>query len=144
MGDTGALIKAKLIVSPKLRAQLAKIDPARNRRIFAKAAIEAAFLIQENAAGVQILRGGGGVRRARAPHPTKLTSRTGRLRGDIAVDRGPLPQAVEIGSDLAYAATHEFGRSPIPKRPFMAPALKKIRPKIAAIVAKVWKREARL
>jgi len=135
----GAVIKSRLVIDPKARAQMARMDPARNARIFAKSALQAAFMIQANAANVQILKGGGGAKAKRkglwkAPQKgpgAKLYSRTGRLRGDIAVDRGPLPRAVEIGSDLNYAARHEFGTKGMPKRAFMA-------------VARVWKRETRL
>ncbi len=137
-------LKVSLKPSPKMAQAFRKMDPARNRRIFAQGAIEAALLIQANAAGVQILKGGGGIRNARPPHPTQLTSRTGRLRGDIAVDRSPLPHAIEVGTDLVYGAAHEFGVGALPKRPFMGPAFAAVRRKIPEILVRVWRREAGL
>lgn len=53
-----------------------------------------------------------------------LQSRTGRLMRSIRIDRGGLPRYVEVGSNLIYAAPHEFGwpGHNLPARPFMRPA----------------------
>ena len=71
--------------------------------------LKAAFRIQSNAAKKQILSGGGGKKNAKAPHPYQLTSRTGTGRRSIRVNRGPLPNAIEIGTDLVYMSLHEHG-----------------------------------
>lgn len=76
------------------------------KRAAAKILISIANEIASNAQSKQILRGGG----KGAPHPTKVTSRTGTLRRSIAVDRGELGSLiVSIGTDLVYGAVHEEG-----------------------------------
>jgi phage gpG-like protein len=42
---------------------------------------------------------------------------TGRLRGSIAYETTPL--SLRLGSNVVYAATHQFGRDPIKARPFL-------------------------
>ena len=44
--------------------------------------------------------------------------------------------------DLVYGAFHEF--HPTHPRPFMAPALEAIRPRMGDILIDVWKKEAKL
>jgi len=77
-------------------------------------------------------------------HPSKLTNRSFRLRDSIGTDLRALPKFVEVGTDVDYAAKHEFGLKNFPERPFMEPALKVIRPKMTGIVIRHWKREAGL
>lgn len=42
-------------------------------------------------------------------HPTRITSRTGQLRGSIEIDYSGIPQRIAIGSEIPYAAVHEYG-----------------------------------
>lgn len=72
------------------------------------------------AATEKIIRGGRvgtgkGIRSA-PPDPHRLTSRSGRLRASLAgrgyrqgIDASGLPHFIEVGSDVIYAAVHEFG-----------------------------------
>lgn len=89
---------------PELQKALARMDPGQNKRILVNGLVAAAHEIQANAAKKQIKRGGKG-----PPLPHRLTSRAGTLRRSIRVNRGPLPFAIEIGTDLGYGALHEFG-----------------------------------
>ena len=89
---------------PELKAALERMNPSENKRIFRNGMIAAAVKIQEVSTLQKIKRGG-----KSPPLPRKLTSRTGTLRRSIKVDRGPLPFAIEVGTDLGYGAVHEFG-----------------------------------
>ena len=87
-----------------------------------------AFLVQEDAAANQIIRGGKG-----PPHPTRLTSRTGTLRRSIRVNRSGLERA--IGTDLVYGIVHELGGRYHPRRAYLAPALEAVAPRFEEILA---------
>lgn len=54
---------------------------------------------------------------ARAKPNAKLLERTGTLIDSIAFEVGD--DAVTVGSNMVYAATHQFGRGNIPARPFL-------------------------
>ena len=134
----------------KLHEKLARISPRKNGGAWVRRALTTCALrVQAIAACEMIIRGGRigkGSRKTDAPaDATRLTSRTGRLRGSIRVNRSPLPRAIEIGSDVAYAAIHELGGSirggTMPKRPFMAPALEKASKEFSRIFAKELGRE---
>ena len=140
-------LRVSVVGLPKLQRALDKMNPGVNKRILRDSLIESALLIQRDAAKNQILAGGGGKRSGMTkPHPKFLTSRTGTLRRSIKVDRGPLPFAIEVGTDLVYGAAHEFGSTKrnLPKRPFMQPALDRAAKKFGDIVVKHWKRQAGL
>jgi phage gpG-like protein len=128
----------------ELKHALEKMNPGTNKRILRNSLLEAAFLLQKDAATKQIRHGA----RKSPPIPGKLTNRHGGagLVGSIRVNRGPLPFAIEVGTDKAYGAIHELGgkKRPMPKRPFLQPALDKIAPKFGDIVVKHWKKEAGL
>jgi phage gpG-like protein len=107
----------------QLRKLTNRIDPSRGGKAWVVPALtEAAELTQSIITTKKIRRGGrfrgpagprggrGAIQSAPA-HPTMLTSRSGRLRGSIAVNRGPLPRAIEVGTDVVYAAIHEKGGS---------------------------------
>jgi hypothetical protein len=99
------------------------------RAAVSRALDRAAFLVQEDAAFRQIIPGG-----SDAPHPSRLTSRTGTLRRSIRVNRaGPLARS--IGSDLIYGLVHELGGRFHPQRPFLAPALESQGPKFQRLFA---------
>lgn len=98
----------------------------------------AGFKVQELAAGKYILRGGG---RTAPVHPKFLTSRTGTLRRSIAVNRKPLPFAIEIGTDLVYGPPHEFGTSTMRARPYLQPALDEASQEFEAILHRNFERE---
>lgn len=137
-------LRVRIVGSKALTKALDKMNPGLNKKILRDSLIEAALAIQKDAAGNQILRGGGGKRNARPAVAGQLTSRKGTLRRSIKVDRGPLPFAIESGTDLIYGPLHEFGLGRMPKRPFMKPALDKLAPKFGEIVVKHWKRAAGL
>ena len=140
-------LRVSVVGTKELKRRLEKMNPGVNKRILRNSLIESALLVQRDAAKNQILAGGGGKKSGMTPaHPRHLTSRTGTLRRSIKVDRGPLPFAIEVGTDLTYGAAHEFGSAKrnLPKRPFMQPALDRIAPKFGDIVVKHWKKEAGL
>ncbi len=140
-------IRVSVVGTKELKRKLEKMNPGVNKRILRDSLIESALGVQRDAAKNQILAGGGGKKGGMTkPHPSFLTSRTGTLRRSIKVDRGPLPFAIEAGTDLTYGAAHEFGSTKrnLPKRPFMQRALDRVAPKFGDIVVKHWKREARL
>jgi HK97 gp10 family phage protein len=126
----------------ELKRALERMNPGTNKRILRNSLLEAAFMLQKDAATNQIRHGA----RKSPPIPGKLTNRHGGagLVGSIRVNRGPLPFAIEVGTDKAYGARHEFGTRGMPRRPFLQPALDKIAPKFGDIVVKHWKKEAGL
>ena len=92
-----------------VQAALKRANPKANTQIPAKFFTRVAGEIQRNAKDKQIAGGGRGKGKALVALPRKLTSREGTLRRSIRVNRGPLPWAVEVGTDLGYGAVHEFG-----------------------------------
>ena len=71
----------------------------------------------------------------------KILTERGFLRGTLAVGRANA-DGVEVGSPLVYAATHQFGRGPIPARPFLglsAEDERDVRDEIADFVEDAWK-----
>ncbi len=133
-------LRASIVGTKALQRRLKQLDPGENRRILTLGLTKAALMIQVDAATKQIVHG----RTKAPPLPSRLTNRSGGrgLVGSIAVNRRPLPNAIEIGTSLVYGAVHEEGRGSYPVRAFLAPALKKIGPKLGSIIASVWKREA--
>lgn len=111
--------------------------------------LSAGFLLLTNAAREQII-GGGRVRVGRGltstpPHPSRLTSRSGELRRSLSADRGAdtsgLPRWIDVGSDLAYAPTHELGLRGYPVRAFLRPAGDAVSPGFAELYARELERE---
>jgi phage virion morphogenesis protein len=47
----------------------------------------------------------------------KILVDTARLRNSVTTRA--LPRAIQFGTNVEYAATHQFGRGPIPARPFL-------------------------
>lgn len=135
-------LRTVIVGTPELRRRLKALNPAENREILRRGLTTAALMIQKNAATEQIVHG----RTKDPPLPDRLTNRSGGrgLVGSIAVNRRPLPRAIEVGTSLVYGAVHEEGRGSYPVRAFLAPALKAIGPKLDRIMADAWKREARL
>lgn len=133
-------LKVTLTPNPKLRRALDSMQEPRIQNVFRRALIKAALRTQELAATEFIIRGGA---RGAPPHPKLVTSRTGELRRSIRVNRGPLPSAIEIGSDLVYAPVHEFGSRArnIRPRPYLQPALEKASRDFERLFAVEWQRE---
>jgi len=127
-------ITVKVTGTKELRRRLAKMNPQQNEEIFIRSARQAATLIAADARRVQIRSGRGAV------HPSRLTHRSHWLRDHIAPDFRGFPRFAEVGTDVFYGAIHEFGLGHFPARPFMAPALEAIRPKIPSIVVRNWKK----
>jgi phage gpG-like protein len=129
----------------ELKRALERMNPGTNKRILRNSLLEAAFLLQKDAAMKQIRAGRGYEFKKYDPrdvHSTMLTSRTGGLRGSIRTNRGPLPFAIEVGTDKVYGAHHELTAKK--RRPFLKPAMENIAPKFGDIVIKHWKKEAGL
>jgi len=128
-------IKIKIEGLEEWRKTLKNLTPEKTRKIVVDSLLECAHLVQANAASVQILRGGKG-----PPDPKQLTSRTGTLRGSIAVNRQPLPAAIEIGTHLVYGRIHELGEGHFPKRPFLAPAAEAVADRFPEVFMKHWRK----
>lgn len=104
-----AALTVKIEGFRELERRLQKMNPKKTPVILKRGLTRVALQIQKNAQKEQIKSGGGGKRNASAPLPNRLTSRTGTGRRSIRVNRGPLPRAIEIGTDLRYMAAHERG-----------------------------------
>jgi phage gpG-like protein len=120
-------LRVDLTGDEALRQVLERIKPSQNRGAFASALTEMALLTARIAAEEKIIRGGRfrgpagprGGRAAltnRAAHPTRLTSRSGRLRASLAgrgyragIDDSALPREIAVGTEVNYAPVHEFG-----------------------------------
>ena len=135
------MVAMRVVVTgvPELQAALRQMNPSLNTKIMERGMIASALEIQKDAAKYQIAAGGRGKRQALKALRGRLTSRTGTLRRSIKVDRGPLPFAIEVGTDLGYGAVHEF-HSARP-RPFMAPALAKVSKRFVEIFTNEWAKE---
>jgi phage gpG-like protein len=157
-----------------LEALFRRISPKTNPKWVGRGLVKAALLTQKISTTEMIKRGGrvrgpkgprGGRGRifSAAPIQGRLTSRSGRLRGSIAVDRTSLPVAIHVGTDVIYGSVHESGwsgtqhvkkhtrtvafgrkvdafsvgpfsrRMSIPARPFLKPALDKAAPSFDSI-----------
>jgi phage gpG-like protein len=144
-------VKVKATGVVKLQRMIRTISPKSNPAWVRRALIAMANRVQAIATKEMIIpggrvrvagpKGGKGIMTDKPAHPTKLTSRTGALRSSIRVNRGPLPHAIEVGSDLEYAAVHEEGLGRYPKRPFLQPALEKASPEFSDILSRELKRE---
>lgn len=113
-------LTVKLTGTEQLQRVLESIRSPRNRRVLAASLTEAAMLTARIAATQKIIRGGrrrSGRGFSDAPaDPTRLTSRSGRLRGSLAgrgyrqgIDTTGVPRFIEVGTDVGYGAVHEFG-----------------------------------
>lgn len=131
----GILTTVKIEGGAELRRRLNKMDPATNFRIMRKGIAEIAVKISSNARTKQLLKGRGDVQ------PSRLTNRSFDLRDSIGPDLRALPKFAEVGTDIDYAARHEFGLDGYPVRAFMEPALEAIEPQIPAIIVKHWRRQ---
>lgn len=131
----GILTAVKIEGGAELRRRLNKMDPATNFSIMRKAIAEIAVEISKDARKNQLLKGRGAV------HPSRLTNRSFDLRDSIGPDLRALPKFAEVGTDIDYAATHEFGLGPYPERAFMEPAFEVVEPRIPAIVVHHWRRQ---
>ena len=134
-------LRASVLGSKELQRKLSKLNPEENKRILTDSLDEMALLIQRDVTKNQLPFG---TARAKA---SSLTSRSGKLRRNIGINRKPLPRAIEVrveGKAKAYAPLHEFGLGSRHKRPFMRPALDRIWPRSGEIVVKHWKKPAGL
>jgi hypothetical protein len=167
----------------KLQDRLNGMSPRKNPAWVSRALVKSAALTQRIAAKQMIIqgsrfrgpkgpRGGKGKMMSAGTHPRKLTSRHGGsgIVGSIRVNRSPLPWAIEVGSDKAYAHVHEVGgtfRVPsymrtivqstrsgaasvarvrahtrrYPQRPYLKPGLEKASQDFERIFAKEWAKE---
>ena len=89
---------------------------------------------------VQLIRG----RYLMGPSPNFLERRTGETSRSIVLDRSGLPQEfVEVGSlaELWWLELFETGRGPRGHRPFLAPAVADLIPRIEEVFFRHWQRE---
>lgn len=101
----------------QLDKRLKGIGPKGVSKIMSAVLRTGAFKVQSLATTKYMRRGGG------PPVPGILTIRTGTLARSIGTDFSQLPARAEVGTNVVYAARHEFGD---PKRPFMTPAADKV------------------
>ena len=126
---------------------LNRISPRKNGRWVTDALKKSALRVQALATTKHIIRGGrfrgtSGALGDADVDPHRITSRSGRLRGSIAVDHAQTPRSVDIGSEVVYAAVHELGspKRGIRARPFLQPALEEASSDFEGIFIKEWKR----
>ena len=127
--------RVKIEGDKAILAGLKRANPGTNAaRIATPALLEMMQLTLRIAAQQKIRRGGGG-----PPRPNILTSRTGTLRrslsGSQSINKAGLPDFIEGGSNLVYAAVHED--SP---RAFLKPALDDAVRQFDDIFIKWWER----
>lgn len=147
-------LTVRLSGGKEVERMLDRLSPRKNPRPITRALVRAADRVQELATTEFIIRGsrffgpsgprGGRGRLVDAQvDPKRLTSRRGGsgLVGSIAVDRSLTPRAIDVGSDLIYAAVHELGSRTTRKRPFLAPALEKASAAFERFFAEEWQRE---
>lgn len=100
-------LTAKLVGTAELKRALDRLDPSQQGQAMGKALVESASLVGRIASREKIKPGGTG-----KPKRGKLTSRTGTLRGSIAVGfvsfQGDI-SFITVGTDLIYGAVHENG-----------------------------------
>ncbi len=133
-------VVVKLEGSRELQRRLRKLTPSQNSQIMGPALLEMMLLTLRISARDKIYPGGNA-----PPRPDQITSRTGTLRRSLsasfAVDRSQLPKSIEGGSNVVYAAVHEFGNSRTPKRAFLQPALDDASKQFDDIVVKHWNKQ---
>ncbi len=116
------------------QAVLARVNPSKNpgvvRASFDAIARRLRTVLQEN-----WLKG---------PRPRRLGQVTGQLAESVAIDRGDLPRAVEVGVPrrLFWYEFHELGLGPWPRVESMAPALDEVLPEMADIHIDAWRAAA--
>lgn len=136
-----------------LLAMLKKLSPEKSSEILVRSLLECAHLVAENAKREQIIRGGrfnvpgprGGKNlQDRPPHPSKLTSRSGRLRDSISPRWHRKPWSIDVGTDVVYGRVHEEGIPPFPKRAYLEPAVEATERRFPDIFMRNWRRVARV
>lgn len=125
--------------NPRLQQFLRRLDPQTRDSVVSRSLREIAIEAESEAKLGQIVRGRGNA----PPLPKRLSSRSGRLIDSIGSDFSGLPKRALIGSRVIYARVHELGLGPYPKRPFLAPAARKVISKLASRIFKHNLRKAR-
>ncbi len=99
---------------------------------------EAIRLMGESTPHGKTYRRRGGEYRASAPgQPPQID--TGALARSLSVTLSPDGKSIEVGSDLPYAAIHEFGLGDAQERPFLRPALANSKDEILKIITSALK-----
>ncbi len=175
----GLSVKATFKPPRELQAVLSKMRAPGLNRVLAKGLIASAELVSNEITERQILRGGrrkvkgprGGTKMVSAPaNARQVTSRSGTLRLSLGtsygINKSGIPKFIEVGSDLEYAAAHEYGATirvtdamraalhyvgihlrksttilNIPPRPFMRPGFEKVEPRFPSLFVKFWRQE---
>jgi HK97 gp10 family phage protein len=129
-------ITVKIIGGKELRRRLTSLSPVQNKEILRNSLRKSAERLQTVSATKKFRHG----HRKSPPIPDILTSRNaGRgLVGSIAINYGPMPKAIEVGTHLLYGRMHELGEGGMPRRPFLEPALDDVQKEFNGIVLKEW------
>ena len=129
--------------NPRGQAELKRVldglSPARNKKINRNALRTAAAEVQKVATEEMIVRGRG---KAAPALPDQLSLRTGTLTRSIGFTL--TETTATIGTPLIYGAAHEDPKSGQTPRPFLAPALARVAPKLDEIYARVLTQELRI
>lgn len=134
-------ISVKVTGVPEVQRMLERLSPRQTRDIVVQSLLDCASLVQANAKEQQMIPGGDA-----PPDPKMLTSRRGGagLQGSIAVNRQPLPAAIEVGTHLVYGRIHELGEGNYPKRAFLEPAVLAVEDRFPDVFMKNWRKIARV
>ena len=163
-------IETNVVGVKEVVGALQRANPKKNTLWVGRALKESASLVQARARSRYIKRGGriktGSKSFSDSPAlPNQLTSRSGRLRDSIRVDYRKQSQSVGIGTHVVYGRIHELGGSiritpkmrrvlhakgihprssttvvRMPKRPYLAPALRDASREIPSIFIRAWER----
>lgn len=138
-----AKFKIRFTNRRELQKRIDKINPKINSRIVSKSLVECAMMIARNAVSDQIIRSAD----AGVVNKKRLTNRTTTLIGSMgtatkALNKSGLPRYIDVGSNVEYAAIHEYGGENMPKRPYLAPALDDVSGKFEDVFLKHWRIEA--
>jgi hypothetical protein len=112
-------VRLNVADSKRIKRFLDKLNPRDRASVSADVLESIAYATVADAREKRIVRGRGLTSK---PLAGKLTFRTGDLTRSLEVDSSRAPKVQTVGSRLNYAAVHEQGISPFPKRPYLEPA----------------------
>ncbi len=144
-------LRMRIVITPpitEIQRRIRNLSPLRRRNIINSALIRSALVVVDEARAQMI----NAKSDDQPPHPTRLTSRSGRGRKSIhatrRVDRTSVSGfTTEVGTNLEYMAVHETGGIATtsggglfiyPPRPWLRPGYKKAERRIEAIFRAEW------